>query len=1672
MTLQVRSAEMGTLRPTRLRAALSPARPSRSGSGAQKRARSPPGNHPKRRCGVPAVVSGRGCSSHTWAAAMLALLQILFPVAGQEPFWASATPGHVTIGRHVLVSVAGSGFLIGAQDYECCFETTIVNPLIGEFESRRAPLTIKTEASAECTTPEWNLPATVAVLKVVKADAAIRKEGPMKTFRFLHALSSCEPSSGPSRGSQTVTIKGSGFDKRVDSVYTSKFTGPGGLHVSSGPCSVNVPAQALLCTTPKWPYPSSNTTVTVWTDDGLIGGSNLSYSFLPSCTSVSPDSSYAGETTNVSISGQGFRQGQLVKCSFNYLGSTENQSIAQHRHIGGGESIFYCPTPLWRLQGCANASDNCTRRAHVELEVSGTVVCSLNFTFLSEMTGIFPTKGIAAGGNPVTIAGRGFDTDQNYVCSVVCGGRVFESEPKKPANPSDLVCMLPGISTLPCQTNLRLYADGREDQQVFASDGATSFRFEHYWTTANAFASSTVGGSFLSIYGLFEQGNRYQCNFVDDTLNRSSHASIVSHDELSCLIPSWPKAGSCSLFIETSLGVKVSRTHVTNYLFTFTSYHWSSVNPKTATVLGDIKLTLSGKFGGLNDDFRCLLYAGNHRRDSKLVTLSTSNTTMTCLFPQWAPLLPSSVELRVYNGEIQVPSTWRHQLAIVEVWSLFYPQSGTSMGGLLLTVNGTGFLSERQYVCKFCRDQTLCVQSDTATYVSQNFLSCVTPEWPYDGGAVNFSIVSDHGPIAMAGAVGSGCIYQYIGQWKWVYPNVVKSPTGNSTDNSHIVMTGIGFARDACNCTFTALECDTASLCMTSTPMIYVSSSRLQCYPPPWPYNSSLKAVVAVNCSTGVNLVGPSAPFNRIMFTYSAMKEIYPLFGVAGGQDYNVTVPATDAKYCYRSDNCNTDAYTCTFQSWEDPQRIFAVGTTLSVSDDEIVCRAPVWNYSAPHLVKFELRDEKAGARVLVNYDTFSSSNFTFLPFVGGVSFSEPMWKCTGSCTCDANAGQNESVPCISGSKASNGHISGYGFDSGEKYLCSIILHTAVGRKVVQKVYVSRVFSVNLLECLIPPLPGDVVAQTAVIQVLNSNESKIHGHATISYRAEIEKIVIMQAFGHGCAVAEVTCPEADSFIDVYAFGLEPHAQYACRMRNQFGDYVDSELNQPVRPSLLLCRMPVWKYRESEVSISVIKQGSGTVASLSTSRLSLNMAAIVTEIQPRVIPAKGNKTLMMQGFGFNTEIVYNCMFQTKDGTTVLQVSADVGNTTSMACSVPALRTKMQVLYLHICKVNGDGINMASELASGRLVFEAQWISIDRVSASAAGRDMLNVKGYGFYPGAQSFACKMTMDSVRWASSEASVVDSDSLTCQVPKWSWQAGQVIFSIMFGTFEVPYVLESEGENTGGNTEKRTIFNFTYLPEWNLPYDQVAPVDGGTNITIVGSGFDPFELYHATFEVDAKANITCSDHCSVGCISSFGSTSGTISDGSGDGVNYTNDLDCEWLVASEGQISLSFSFFDLEPNWDFVYVETCSSASCDSNSRVQLAELHGGSDTSATYASSTGYLRVRFKTDYSETFEGFEANWSVLQEGRTSGSCSGDGYLFKTHSGAIDISPVIDGSTRDCIWWIAPPGAMSVNISFDPDFNIPAPKSLIVEECTYIAEDVARVNAINCVPWDNNQVN
>jgi hypothetical protein len=279
-------------------------------------------------------ISCKASSKWMWAVATLFFLHALFAVAGEQAYWASAVPGQVQVGQSVVVSISGAHFLVGAQDYRCRFETAIVNVTRGEFEVRQSPLTVLAHDSAKCTTPDWDLPATDTILKVVKSEDIVRKDGPMKTFRFIHAVLGTEPSTGPSHGSEIVTIYGQGFGMLPGSQYRSKFTGRGGVSTTSEPCilggrrSENL--HAILCKTPKWPYPASLTTVTLWNNAELIVGDvTFNYTFLPSCTSLSQNSSYASSNQNIAISAQGFQEGELVRCTFKYNGITQNDSNAQ-----------------------------------------------------------------------------------------------------------------------------------------------------------------------------------------------------------------------------------------------------------------------------------------------------------------------------------------------------------------------------------------------------------------------------------------------------------------------------------------------------------------------------------------------------------------------------------------------------------------------------------------------------------------------------------------------------------------------------------------------------------------------------------------------------------------------------------------------------------------------------------------------------------------------------------------------------------------------------------------------------------------------------------------------------------------------------------------------------------------------------------------------------------------------------------------------------------------------------------------------------------------------------------------------------------------------------------------------------------------------------------------------
>ncbi|MCR8923055.1 hypothetical protein NO559_09750 [Dasania sp. GY-MA-18] len=102
--------------------------------------------------------------------------------------------------------------------------------------------------------------------------------------------------------------------------------------------------------------------------------------------------------------------------------------------------------------------------------------------------------------------------------------------------------------------------------------------------------------------------------------------------------------------------------------------------------------------------------------------------------------------------------------------------------------------------------------------------------------------------------------------------------------------------------------------------------------------------------------------------------------------------------------------------------------------------------------------------------------------------------------------------------------------------------------------------------------------------------------------------------------------------------------------------------------------------------------------------------------------------------------------------------------------------------------------------------------------------------------------------------------------------------------------------------------------------------------------------------------------------------SSGSLYDSGGAGSNYSNNESCNFLIqpSGGGTITLSFSAFNVENNYDYVRIYDGTSTSAP-----LLATLTGTSIPSAVVASS-GSMLVRFTSDGSVVRSGFSASWSV----------------------------------------------------------------------------------------------
>ena len=171
---------------------------------------------------------------------------------------------------------------------------------------------------------------------------------------------------------------------------------------------------------------------------------------------------------------------------------------------------------------------------------------------------------------------------------------------------------------------------------------------------------------------------------------------------------------------------------------------------------------------------------------------------------------------------------------------------------------------------------------------------------------------------------------------------------------------------------------------------------------------------------------------------------------------------------------------------------------------------------------------------------------------------------------------------------------------------------------------------------------------------------------------------------------------------------------------------------------------------------------------------------------------------------------------------------------------------------------------------------------------------------------------------------------------------------------------------------------------------------------------------------------------CSGGNVLS--TPSGTFSDGSGTN-NYGNNQLCHWLIAPPcaTSVSLTLTQLNTEANYDGVVVYD------GNNTKSPVLGAFSGTTLPSSIKSSGGEMLVVFVSDYSNTGQGFSANYTSTG----SSYCSGTTTLSTTDYGTIT-----DGSgasnycnNSNCSWLIQPPQAASVSLKFTA-FDVEAASS------------------------------
>jgi Zn-dependent metalloprotease len=250
-------------------------------------------------------------------------------------------------------------------------------------------------------------------------------------------------------------------------------------------------------------------------------------------------------------------------------------------------------------------------------------------------------------------------------------------------------------------------------------------------------------------------------------------------------------------------------------------------------------------------------------------------------------------------------------------------------------------------------------------------------------------------------------------------------------------------------------------------------------------------------------------------------------------------------------------------------------------------------------------------------------------------------------------------------------------------------------------------------------------------------------------------------------------------------------------------------------------------------------------------------------------------------------------------------------------------------------------------------------------------------------------------------------------------------------------YLLSQGGSGTNDLGNIYSVTGIGINKARQIAYDNLTTYLG-SNIATYNDSFNgsllaaealygnPSSEYTAVRNAWYAVGIPNNSNSACGGTTNLTDTTGTFSDGSGK-ANYENNGNCTWVISPAGatQVSINFTEFDTEANNDKVYVYDGAD-----DTAPLLATWWGNTlPPTITTSAGTGAMCIKFISNSNITASGWTANYTSLI---TPPTCSGV-TLLSTPTGTFSDGSGANNYTNNqqCFWYIAPPCATSVTLSF-----------------------------------------